>query len=132
MKVKNHSTFLIRCSIYLLYLFICVYFTCTLIIIMGKSWKCKHWTFKWLDYNKLDSITEIVVILVFCIVIVCGFFGNILVICTVLTNKHMKTSGNLFTINLAISDLTLCVFSIPFMTYKALKHTWVFGTKTKK
>ena len=82
--------------------------------------------------NKLDSITEIVVILVFCIVIVCGFFGNILVICTVLTNKHMKTSGNLFTINLAISDLTLCVFSIPFMTYKALKHTWVFGTKTKK
>ena len=82
--------------------------------------------------NKLDLITEIIVILIFCIVIVCGFFGNILVIFTVLTNKHMKTSGNLYTINLAISDLTLCVFSIPFMTFKALRHTWLFGMCFRK
>jgi hypothetical protein len=44
----------------------------------------------------------------------------------------MKTSGNLYTINLAISDLTLCVFSIPFMTFKALRHTWLFGMCFRK
>ncbi len=52
-----------------------------------------------INNNKLDLITETIVIILFCIVIVCGFFGNILVIFTVLTNKHMKTSGNIYTLN---------------------------------
>ena len=39
----------------------------------------------------------------------------------------MRTSNNLFILNLAISDLTLCFFSIPFNVYKTLRHTWIFG-----
>ena len=77
--------------------------------------------------NKVDSTTENIIIFIFALLIILGFFGNALVICTVVINKHMRTPSNLFTINLAISDLTLCIFSIPFMTYKALKHTWIFG-----
>jgi neuropeptide Y receptor len=33
----------------------------------------------------------------------------------------------LFVLNLAISDLTLCIFSIPFNAYKTLRHLWIFG-----
>ena len=46
---------------------------------------------------------------------------------TVLFNKSMRTTNNLFILNLAISDLTLCFFSIPFNVYKTLRHTWIFG-----
>jgi hypothetical protein len=77
--------------------------------------------------SKLSDLEEKILIVIFLSVIIMGLFGNILVISTVLINKHMKTSSNLFILNLAISDLTLCVFSIPFMTYKTLKHTWIFG-----
>jgi hypothetical protein len=77
--------------------------------------------------RKLDKFEENIIIIVFLSVIVLGFFGNILVISTVIFNKHMRTSNNLFILNLAVSDLTLCVFSIPFNAYKTLRHTWIFG-----
>jgi len=75
--------------------------------------------------SKLSDFEEKILIVVFLTVIIFGFFGNGLVIWTVLLNKNMRTSNNLFILNLAISDLTLCIFSIPFNVYKTLRHTWV-------
>ena len=77
--------------------------------------------------TKLTKYEEILVIVIFLILIVLGIFGNLLVIWTVLANKTMRTSNNLFILNLAISDLTLCIFSIPFNAYKTLRHDWIFG-----
>jgi neuropeptide Y receptor len=77
--------------------------------------------------SKLNEFEETCIIVVFLIVIILGFFGNILVVWTVVFNKHMRTTSNFFILNLAISDLTLCVFSIPFNAYKTLKHSWAFG-----
>ena len=77
---------------------------------------------------KLSDLEEKVLIFIFSIVIIFGVFGNALVIWTVLFNKQMRTSNNLFVLNLAISDLTLCLFSIPFNVYKTLRHTWKFGS----
>ena len=77
--------------------------------------------------SKLSEVEEKCIIMLFLLVIILGFFGNILVIWTVVFNKHMRTTSNLFILNLAISDLTLCIFSIPFNAYKTLKHSWVFG-----
>lgn len=84
------------------------------------------------DLDQLDSkvghLEENLIILVFGLVILLGSFGNILVIWTVLYNRHMRTTSNLFILNLAISDLTLCVFSIPFNVYRVLRHSWIFGS----
>ena len=78
--------------------------------------------------SKLSDGEEKILIAVFFTVIIFGFFGNFLVIWTVLFNKNMRTANNLFILNLAVSDLTLCVFSIPFNVYKTLRHTWIFGS----
>jgi hypothetical protein len=78
--------------------------------------------------SKLNEFEEKCIMIVFLLVIVCGFFGNILVIWTVIFNKHMRTTSNMFILNLAISDLTLCIFSIPFNAYKTLRHSWIFGS----
>lgn len=77
---------------------------------------------------KLSDLEEKILIFIFSIVIIFGVFGNALVIWTVLFNRQMRTSNNLFVLNLAISDLTLCLFSIPFNVYKTLRHTWKFGS----
>lgn len=80
-----------------------------------------------LDNGKLTNLEEKIIITIFSIVIILGIFGNLLVIWTVLFNKNMRTSNNVIIINLAISDLILCFFSIPFNAYKTLRHTWKFS-----
>ncbi len=77
--------------------------------------------------SKLDICSQYIFVFIFSIVIVLGLFGNLLVACTVLFNKHMRTSNNILILNLAVSDITLCVFSIPFMALKVLFHTWPYG-----
>jgi len=78
--------------------------------------------------SKLSDLEEKILIVIFLAVIIFGFFGNGLVIWTVLLNKNMRTSNNLFILNLAVSDLTLCIFSIPINVYKTIRHTWIFGS----
>ncbi|CAG2172744.1 unnamed protein product, partial [Oppiella nova] len=58
-----------------------------------------------------------------------GIAGNALVCYVVMRNSSMHTVTNMFITNLAISDIFLCVFAVPFtplylLTYKE----WVFGT----
>lgn len=58
-----------------------------------------------------------------------GTAGNALVCYVVLRNSSMHTVTNMFITNLALSDIFLCVFAVPFtplylLTYKE----WVFGT----
>ena len=77
--------------------------------------------------SKLKDDEEKILITIFSIVIILGIFGNLLVIWTILLNKNMRTTNNLFILNLAMSDLTLCFFSIPFNVYKTLRHSWIFG-----
>lgn len=50
---------------------------------------------------------------VYTIAIVVGFCGNILIVMAALGRKRMRTARNVFIVTLAISDLVLCVFTMP-------------------
>ncbi len=63
------------------------------------------------------------------LIFILGIAGNALVCYVVLRNPTMHTVTNVFITNLALSDVLLCVFAVPFtplylLTYKE----WVFGT----
>ena len=45
--------------------------------------------------------------------IVVGFLGNVLIIWSVLAHPNMRTARNAFITTLAISDLVLCLFTMP-------------------
>ncbi|ELT98787.1 hypothetical protein CAPTEDRAFT_63522, partial [Capitella teleta] len=64
---------------------------------------------------------------VFCVLIVFGAMGNGLVCYVVARNSHMRTPRNIFIINLAISDLTLCLFTQPFNLMKVSMRVWNLG-----
>ncbi|KAG9508643.1 RYamide receptor, partial [Fragariocoptes setiger] len=57
-----------------------------------------------------------------------GLFGNMLVIYIVWCNKSMHTVTNYFIANLAVSDILLCLFAVPFTPlYLLTFQEWIFG-----
>ncbi|VDP41894.1 unnamed protein product [Schistosoma mattheei] len=89
----------------------------------------------WEELNELKIQSEIpillliIIIIIFLIMILFGIFGSSLVIFIILNNRSMRTRGNLFILNLAISDLTLCLITQPFNLLRLLtnNYNWILG-----
>lgn len=62
------------------------------------------------------------------IIFAVGIFGNALVCYAVIRNRAMQTVTNLFITNLALSDILLCVFAVPFTPLYTFLARWVFGS----
>ncbi|KAK3596242.1 hypothetical protein CHS0354_028413 [Potamilus streckersoni] len=80
------------------------------------------------ESKPFDFTTEIIFIVAFALLIAFGALGNGLVCFVVIKNPHMRTPRNIFIINLAISDLTLCLFTQPLNLYKLLNTQWFLGS----
>ena len=85
------------------------------------------------DDNSPDYIMKMLALRVFfyCVyllIFIVGIFGNVLVCYVVFRNKSMMTVTNLFITNLALSDILLCVFAVPFTPlYLLTFRVWVFS-----
>lgn len=81
--------------------------------------------------NITDPIEDKAIQAAFCtvytIIFVVGIFGNALVCYAVVRNRAMQTVTNLFITNLALSDILLCVFAVPFTPLYTFLGRWVFG-----
>ncbi|XP_061881980.1 alpha-1D adrenergic receptor [Entelurus aequoreus] len=53
--------------------------------------------------------------------------GNVLVILSVLCNRHLRTVTNFFIVNLAMADLLLSMVVLPFSASLEVLGCWVFG-----
>ncbi|KAH7982658.1 hypothetical protein HPB52_006285 [Rhipicephalus sanguineus] len=69
---------------------------------------------------------DIVVLLSFCygLVSFVSILGNVLVLWIVASSRRMQTITNLFIANLAVADVIIGVFSIPFQFQAALLQRW--------
>ncbi|XP_044046796.1 alpha-1D adrenergic receptor [Siniperca chuatsi] len=61
------------------------------------------------------------------IFILVAIVGNILVILSVVCNKHLQTVTNFFIVNLAMADLLLSIIVLPFSASLEVLGCWVFG-----
>lgn len=81
--------------------------------------------------TKFDIIDHKLVQGVFCVfyslIFVLGVFGNVLVCYVVFRNRAMHTVTNLFITNLALSDILLCAFAVPFTPLYTFLGRWIFG-----
>lgn len=60
------------------------------------------------------------------LIFIIGVSGNALVCFVVARNRSMQTVTNLFITNLALSDILLCTFSVPFTPLYLLHYnSWV-------
>ena len=79
------------------------------------------------NLSHFDQLTLVLLVTAFAILILFGVSGNGLVCYVVARNPHMRTPRNIYIINLAISDLTLCLFTQPLNLLKACATRWVLG-----
>lgn len=63
----------------------------------------------------------------YAVIFALGVFGNALVCYVVARNSQMHTVTNLFIANLAMSDVLLCVLSVPFTPLYSFLRRWIFG-----
>ena len=59
--------------------------------------------------------------------IILGAVGNILVVIVIVRKAAMRTVRNVFILNLAISDMLLCLITMPLTLAEVLSHYWPFG-----
>ncbi|XP_037943439.1 neuropeptide F receptor-like [Teleopsis dalmanni] len=82
-------------------------------------------------FTKNRSIDEPwyhILIAMYSVLIVFGAVGNVLVVVAVVRKPIMRTARNLFILNLAISDLLLCLVTMPLTLMEILSKFWPFGS----
>ena len=82
---------------------------------------------QYINNRALDRTSLMCLIVCYAVLIFIGTIGNGLVCVAVARKPKMRTSRNLFIINLAISDLLLCFFTIPFSLVEISVKFWPFG-----
>ncbi|XP_067937495.1 RYamide receptor-like [Watersipora subatra] len=68
-----------------------------------------------------------IILVLYAIIFVVGIVGNSLIIYVIAKDSSMHTVTNKFITCLSISDLLICIFSIPFTPINALAESWTFG-----
>ncbi|ERE87451.1 cholecystokinin receptor type A [Cricetulus griseus] len=67
-------------------------------------------------------------ILLYSFIFLLSVLGNTLVITVLIRNKRMRTVTNIFLLSLAVSDLMLCLFCMPFNLIPNLLKDFIFGS----
>ena len=82
---------------------------------MVNDWKYKARVTPW-TFGSLITL--------YALMILFGASGNLLVILVVIRNRAMRTARNVFIVNLAVSDLMLCLITMPLTLVEILYQTW--------
>ncbi|XP_055523454.1 neuropeptide F receptor [Wyeomyia smithii] len=77
--------------------------------------------------RKVDEPAFHILIVMYSILIVFGATGNSLVVMAVVRKPQMRTARNMFIVNLAISDLLLCLVTMPLTLVEILTKYWPMG-----
>ncbi|XP_058443700.1 5-hydroxytryptamine receptor 2A-like [Malaya genurostris] len=74
-----------------------------------------------------STIQNNLIIPLYVVIFLLSVIGNLLVIFTLAQNKRMRTVTNVYLLNLAISDLLLGVFCMPFTLVGQVLRKFIFG-----
>ncbi|XP_070804903.1 cholecystokinin receptor type A [Pituophis catenifer annectens] len=80
-------------------------------------------------FKELDQTVRI---FLYSLIFLLSILGNTLVITVLIRNKRIRTVTNLFLLSLAISDLMLCFFCMPFTLIPNLLQDFIFGSSLCK
>lgn len=88
--------------------------------VMQKSLKSAQSASSWIDSGTW-------IIFLYSVIFLLAVIGNLLVILTLIQSRRMRTITNVFLLNLAVSDLFLGVFCMPFTLVGMLLRDFIFG-----
>ncbi|ESO03527.1 hypothetical protein HELRODRAFT_140466, partial [Helobdella robusta] len=70
---------------------------------------------------------NVIMPLTFTFIILVGVLGNGILVTIVAVNKNMRSTPNILLVSLAIGDLLLLIFSVPFQSVRYAYMSWPFG-----
>ncbi|XP_028972311.1 cholecystokinin receptor isoform X2 [Esox lucius] len=73
--------------------------------------------------KEMDSVR----IMLYSLIFLLSVFGNLLIIVVLTVNKRMRTVTNSFLLSLAVSDLMMAVFCMPFTLIPNILEDFIFG-----
>lgn len=76
----------------------------------------------------ISPAAEKVFIVCYVLVILAGVIGNVLISYVIWRKKTMRTPRNLYILNLAFSDMSMCIFCMPFTLIQLLEKDFNLGT----
>ncbi|XP_046565600.1 neuropeptide Y receptor type 5-like [Haliotis rubra] len=83
------------------------------------------------DYKVSDhwfeTETELVLVVFFCFVILCGLSGNIVVCLIICRNGNLKSTRNWYILNLSICEIMTCIMCMPFILVRMTLKNWRLG-----
>ncbi|KAG0724985.1 Octopamine receptor [Chionoecetes opilio] len=80
------------------------------------------------DLNVTMPLWEIVLTVIsLSVIIIFTIVGNVLVILSVFTYRPLRIVQNFFIVSLAVADLTVAVFVLPFNVAYSIIGKWIFG-----
>uniref|UniRef100_A0A3B3I5D5 Gastrin/cholecystokinin type B receptor n=1 Tax=Oryzias latipes TaxID=8090 RepID=A0A3B3I5D5_ORYLA len=90
---------------------------------------CFHTDLSSVDHNAGQCHTEMdsFRILLYSLIFLLSVFGNLLIIVVLTLNKRMRTVTNSFLLSLAVSDLMMAVFCMPFTLIPNILKDFIFG-----
>jgi hypothetical protein len=75
--------------------------------------------------RRVNDVAFFCLVAAYCVLIIFGTIGNSLVVYVVACHPAMRTARNVFVVNLAISDLLLCLITMP-LTVSVSFHLKLF------
>ena len=75
----------------------------------------------------LATILEVIIL---CLICLAALFGNLSLYIIVYKNKDLRTTTNLYILNLAAADIMVSVLSIPFTVVTVITGHWLFSDTT--
>ena len=84
---------------------------------------------EFIEHNiDLNLSFRLIVYAIYIAIFIMAIIGNVLVCWVVFRQTAMHTVTNLFIANLALSDILLCIFCVPFTPlYLLTFKEWIFG-----
>lgn len=79
------------------------------------------------DSLELPHKSQVALITLYTLTTLLAVVGNVLVITVLVCGKRMKTELTIFLVNLAIADLCMACFCMPFTFTQVMLGRWVFG-----
>ena len=104
-------------------------FNSSVFFMMNASWDMNNMTFYprqkslAMDLEILQKIVPILVPILFSIIIITGFIGNLLVVCVVTLNKNMMNTTNLLILNLAVRKMSCEALQMIFIIELLFSNT---------
>lgn len=79
------------------------------------------------ELELLSKFWQICIIILYTLTAAIAIFGNIVAICVLTFGKRSSKELRLFLVNLAMSDLLMALFSIPFTYLDFMLGRWIFA-----